>query len=477
MSRKRQKQVKLQRPYVADGYANFVSRQGLRADNTLSHSTYLPTLISWDRIKLENAYRSSWLVGTAVDAIATDMTRSGISINSSDKPEDVTKILSRLTRLGVWSSLLKLIKWARLYGGAIGVIMIDGQDLGSPLNLDTVAKNSFSGLSVYDRWQVNPDLVRLVRSGPNMGMPEYYRITTPDITPTQQTDVEAGVLVHHSRVIRMVGIELPFFQAVQEQLWGESIIERMYDRLVAFDSATMGAANLIDKAYLRTIKVEKLREILSAGGKAQENLEAMFGCMAALQTSQGVTLLDKNDDFQPNSYSFAGIPETILQFGQQIAGATGIPLVRLFGQSPAGLSATGDSDIRNYYDNISALQESMLATGMLKILEVMHRSVLGTDAPEDFEFYFNPLWQMSAREKAEIAKYHAEMVVGLHSEGILDTPTALKELKQSSNVTGIFTNITDELITEAENEPPPAPVMPEIDPSQVLSNQAKENAV
>jgi hypothetical protein len=39
--------------------------------------------------------------------------------------------------------------------------------------------------------------------------------------------------------------------------------------------------------------------------------------------------------------------------------------------------------------------------------------------------------------------------------GIIDRATALKELRQSSEVTGVWTNITDEQIEEAENEPPP----------------------
>ena len=44
-------------------------------------------------------------------------------------------------------------------------------------------------------------------------------------------------------------------------------------------------------------------------------------------------------------------------FLQVAAGAADIPVTRLLGQSPAGLSATGDSDTRNYYDMIAARQE------------------------------------------------------------------------------------------------------------------------
>ena len=153
----------------------------------------------------------------------------------------------------------------------------------------------------------------------------------------------SGLTYHHSRVIRLIGIQLPTYQAISEQMWGESIIERMKDRLVSFDTATMGTANLVQKAYYRTVKIEGLRQVLSSGGQAEENLLKQFDMMRFLQNSEGLSLIDSNDEFESHSYSFAGLSDVILQFGQQISGATGIPLVRLFGQSPAGLNSTGGS--------------------------------------------------------------------------------------------------------------------------------------
>jgi hypothetical protein len=165
----------------------------------------------------------------------------------------------------------------------------------------------------------------------------------------------------------------------------------------------------------------------------------------------------------------------ILQFGQQISGATGIPLVRLFGQSPAGLNSTGESDLRMYYDNISAQQESRLREGTLKILRVLHRSMFATDAPDSFDFDFVPLWQTSTKEKAEIATQITNMVSSLFERGIIDQATALQELKQSSEQTDIFSNITEEQIEEAKFAPPPMPV--ETLPVETLPEGGEEQPV
>lgn len=457
MSRRQRRQVQQQATDTAantrDGFANLAARMGLGAQNVFSEGTYIFDLLTRNRIKLEAMYRGSWIVGAAVDSIAEDMTRAGISIKGDIEPEQIEQMQVQLTRLGVWSALLEAIKWGRLYGGAVAMIVIDGQDPSTPLNVSTVGRGQFKGLRVFDRWQLQPSLQNIVVDGMDFGLPMFYDVIS-DVTTGQVSNVR----IHHTRVIRQIGVQLPAYQAITEQMWGESVIERMYDRLMAFDTATSGAANLIQKAHLRTVQIDKLREVLAAGGKAEENLLQMFHHMRMLQTNEGLTLLDKEDTFQAHSYTFSGLSDMILQFGQQIAGATGIPLVRLFGQSPAGLSATGESDLRMYYDNVASQQESRLRDGLMRVLQVMHQSLFGTPAPQSFDFDFVALWQTSSKEKADISTAVTNTVVAAFNAGIISADVALQELKQSSESTGIFSNITQEEIDQAKTEPPPMPV-------------------
>src|ERR1039457_296404 len=139
--------------------------------------------------------------------------------------------------------------------------------------------------------------------------------------------------IHYSRVLRLEGISLPYNQRLQENLWGISVIERLYDRMVMFDSATTGAAQLLYKSYIRTYAIENLREIIAAGGKAMDGLLAMVNFMRQTQGQEGITLIDSKDEFKVNtSNAFTGIGDALVHFGEQLAGALQIPLVRLFGQ-------------------------------------------------------------------------------------------------------------------------------------------------
>ncbi|MGQ4639398.1 DUF1073 domain-containing protein [Acinetobacter junii] len=435
--------------FTADSFQNFAARVGLGAGSQHDQSTYSANYLSRNRLLVESMYRSSWVVGQVVDVVADDMTREGINMRGLESPEDAEEINQELDRLQVWDKLNKTIKWSRLYGGAIAVMMIDGQNVSTPLNINTVAKDQFKGLIVLDRWMVVPSLEDLVTEyGPYYGVPKYYDVITDSVGLCNQK-------IHYSRVVRMDGVELPYWQAIAENLWGQSVIERLEDRLTIFDSATLGAGQLVYKAHLRTYKVKGLREIIAKGGRLYDALVKQIQQIRQWQSNEGMTLMDAEDTFETHQYSFTGLDNLLMQFGQQIAGATGIPLVRLFGQSPAGFSATGESDLSNYYDNINQQQEGRMRTPLQTLLAVVSLSKLGKALPNSFKFDFASLWQIDEKVKAEVANTVAQAVTTVEESGLISRKTALKELRQSSEVTGIFSHITDEEIEAADDDPPP----------------------
>jgi len=454
---------------VNDGFANVAARMGYspgQVSNLMSEGTFHTSLLTRNRLKLDSAYRGNWIVGRIVDSVAEDMTAAGVKILGEIDPKKIAKLQKKLTDLGIWNSFCDSKKWARLYGGAIGVVQIKGQLLSTELRMDSIAKDQFTGVTVYDRWSVTPSMMELIPDGPEMGLPMYYDLITEGMT---------GLRIHHSRVIRDIGIGLPYWESLREEHWGMSVIERTEDRLMNFDTASAGAANLVNKAYLRTISVEGLRSILAAGGQMEENLIKMFQYVRLLQSSEGLTIIDKNDEFSTNSYSFAGLADVINQFGEQLSGATEIPLVRLFGQSPAGFS-DGSAPMKQYSNTINSKQENSMRVGMAKVLAILYRSLFASDVPEDFDFKFNPLVELDDSEKAIVAKSNGETISKALADGIFDIPTAMKEFKQQSEITGIGTNITDEMIQEAIDNPPD-PMAIESDPNAILAGEQANSAI
>jgi hypothetical protein len=399
---------------------------------------------------LEWAYRGSWLVRQVVDCVADDMTRQGISIESDMKPDKIDQLMEYWDKLMLWQRLNSNLKWSRLYGGSLCAIMIDGQKPHTPLRLDTVGKDQFKGLMVLDRWMVWPHLEAPVTDpgSQDYSLPGFYEVVS---------DAKAvpHMKLHHSRCIRMDGVELPYWQKIAENYWGLSVIEPLYDRLIAFDSTSQGAAQLVYRAHLRTLKIEKLRDLIAFGGPGYQAIVQQLQMIRLFQSNEQLTVLDSTDEFETHQYAFGGLSDVLTQFAQQLSGAAGIPLVRLFGQSPGGLNATGDSDIRNYYDFLKSQQEARLRRPVMMLLDLCHRSLFGKELPEGFDFSFNPCWQMTDDQKAEIAVDITNAVSKSFEDGIINASVALKELRQMSKMTGLFTNISDEDIKEAEEMPPP----------------------
>lgn len=433
-----------------DSFVNFQQKMGMGADNALTTSGYGFNPITKIRTMLEWIHRGSWLGGMAIDVVADDMTRMGVDLQGEMSPENLERIEERAVAYGIWNAINDLIKWARLYGGAIAVMMVDGQKPDTPLRIETIGKDQFKGLLILDRWMVEPSMNDLITEpGANLGLPKFYTVTS-------DAPALPRMRIHHSRVIRQIGIKLPYWQAVQEQLWGISVLERLYDRMVAFDSATMGAAQLVYKAYIRTYSVEGLREVISAGGPPLDGLTRYVEMMRRFQNIEGITLLDGKDKMEAmQTNAFSGLSDVMLQMGQQLSGALQIPLVRLFGQSPAGLNSTGESDLRMYYDGIKQRQEKDLRVGITSVYRALAQSE-GVNLKRGYRVDFRSLWLLKDDEKATIAKTVVEAISSAEDSGLISQRVAMKELQQSSKTTGIFSNITDADVAAAEETLPPA---------------------
>lgn len=427
---------------VQDGFTNVVSHLGLAGGNNSRFATYAvgKGMLTRNKIQLTGLYAGSWTAGTIIDVVADDMTRAGVTLlNAPDLKEPIEGVFRRT---GMWAALNEGIRWARLYGGAAVVIIVAGQDMATPLDPSTISQGQLKGFRVYDRHALTPVANRYIREGVDIGLPELWRMTI-----TQQ-------VIHHTRIIRLIGQKLPPDEAVNENGWGHSVLERLIDRIVAFDTVSGSAAMLVQRAHNRTMSIEDFRGIMASGGAAEAALTRSLDLMKTYQDIAGLTVIDGKDKYEAHTYAFTGLPEVMLQFGAQLAGGSGIPMVRWFGQSPGGMNATGESDFRIYYDTINQKQESDLRAAMARLLELAHWSATGSAPPADMDFLFTSLWQMTAEQKANIGKTVADSVKALVDGGIMTPGIGLREVSETSDITGLGSTITDQEIRDAEDEPP-----------------------
>jgi phage-related protein (TIGR01555 family) len=370
-----------------DAFSNPGARTGFGEMNLINTTEYPLTRLSQNWSLLTSLYRSSWIVQRVCSIIPEDaMTDLRIEAPGLDN-DSLDKLDECISKTKIRRQIIEAIKWARLYGGAAAVIMIDGQDedLLKPLRVNDILPGSFRGLFIVDRWSGIYPSLELV-SNPashDYGLPRFYEVRDED-----------GVLkyrIHHSRILRFIGTQMPYYESLAEQQWGTSAVEAMYDDLVRRDNVTHNIANLTFKACLSVYEIDSLDQIFaSASASAQRRMYSMIEAMSILESNLGVRLVNKGDAVQQLQYSFGGLPEVLDGAMLDVSGSTAIPATRLFGRSPAGMNSTGESDEKNYRSTLEQQRSIHIYPALEKLAPIVSMSALG-GVPAGLKFKLPPL--------------------------------------------------------------------------------------
>jgi len=438
-SRPRGAQPNTEAVSVQDAFSNPLFRLGYGSQSPLEATEYPLTRMTDNYALLNSLYRDNWVVQNVVGIIPDDMTKKWFAPAGAVGPEHL-KELERVQRVtALRERVNEGLRWGRLYGGAAGLIMIRGQEgmLGQPLELESIYPGTFQGLYILDRWQGVVPGMELVFEG-GEPVPAYYSIT----------DARGNTVakVHHSRLVRFTGRDLPFLERVAELYWGESEVEALYNDVVKHDNVAANMAALTFRANVDTMEVQNLDQLFSVtSGEQQRRFWNVMQAQSVMKSNFGMQLVNRGDQIKNTQYTFTGLQEVYDSMCLDLSGASRIPVTKLFGRSPAGMNATGESDLRNYYDYVDTLREAKLRPILEKLLPVLAMSAWGA-VPDGLDITFPPLWTPTAKEVAEIAKTKSEAIVSGYQAGLLNVDTAQKELKKLADETGMFDSISEEEI-------------------------------
>lgn len=370
---------------VRDSFANFLSGIGA-ANPKQAANTY--TSAGANPIEVENAFRTSTWFGKIVDIPADDATRMGRQWIATK--EQITAIEAEEKRLGYFLKVRQAMKWKALYGGAGILIGVPGM-LNQPLDVTRIGKNSIQFLTVLPRGRLPGQGRDTSPTSPNFGLPEFYRV--------------GNETVHPSRVIRFSG---PMTETAMQtgDGWGDSIYDRLQDAVTNADlgASTIGALLLEAKK-----DIYKIKDLMSQMGNDQytELLIKRFKSVQLAASVTGATLLDGTDEFEQKQITWTGLPDAVRLLLVIVSGAADIPVTRLLMTSASGLNATGEGDLKNYYDNVKAKQELDLTPELAPLDEMLIRSALGSRPPSIW-YAWRPLWQPTMKEQADTNKTNAE---------------------------------------------------------------------
>ncbi len=423
-----------------DGYSNAAAFLG-QDSPLISAGTFLRSGITSNPQMLTTAYREFWIAMRIIDTPAEDMTRAWYTLTGDVDPEDMEELKRLEAKHSVKQELTNALRFARLYGGSLALMVIRGEEdrLDQPLDLDLIPPESFQGLMVLDRTEVSPSLeLETDLDDPDYGLPMYYDV---DVV----ADEYSTVRIHHSRVLRFVGRELPKTETVAENYWGASELEHLWDELQKRSATSANIAQLVFQANITTLKMSNFGESVGMGTeKGRQGIRSLIEEENRFRTSYGLQLLSKDDQMENHPYSFTGLSDVYEAFMMDIAGAAEIPATKLFGRSPQGFQSTGESDLRNYYEMISGLQERHLRPALERLLPVMAISCFGY-LPDNLDFLFNPLATMTAEQMEDLAGKLSTRVRELYEAGIITLAEARDELRATGEKYAVYGKLSDDL--------------------------------
>lgn len=396
------------RPHREDGYVNLLNKYGTKQDNSEAYKFEREPVIP--DMQLTGLYEGNGLFSKIIDTPAEEALKHGFDLNL--KSDEVNAFVEdALDDLEWEEKAATAIKWARLYGGALIVMLIDdGRGLEEPVDWEHI--RSIDELRVYERSIVQPDYASLYQQDyggkgvgnrvSKFGQPEYYYVSS----------IYGSFKVHESRCLVFRNGVLPEQTSNATYLfWGMPEYVRIRRALRETVTAHTDSVKLLERSVQAIYSMKGLASLLTTDDGENQVLKRL----QLVDTSRGllnsIAIDSEGEQYDFKTFQFSGVKDVIDATCNMLSALTNIPQTILFGRSPAGMNATGDSDFESYYNFVEKIQRLMLKRNLRTLLDIVFRAGIAsgdvTEEP-DYKLEFNPLWSLSDTEQATVDQTKAQ---------------------------------------------------------------------
>lgn len=388
-------------PVRHDGWTNIVSSMGTGRDKS-THTRYSPD-VNIPLETLASAYMGDGLCASIIDIFADDFTREWGTVENDPVDKDgqfiITTAMEQLDAKGA-VNLAK--KWARLYGGALLIIgALDGNPADKPLDIGSI--QSIEYLKVLD---IGDIILGNCLFNKDENSSEYGKIDTYAVQ-YRINDEYIQRRIHASRCIPFFGKKAPMLHGgvglrPEARYWGISELQAVWPAMRAFQNAYGATSSVLNELSIGKFKFADLDEMLAEdGGKRfQARMQAINDMKSVINS----VMMGTDEEFLRDTISLSGIPDVLDRYMMLVSAVTRYPVTKLFGRSPSGLNATGESDIKNYYDSVRACQNSDWPYIQKLVNMVASWKKISVYCP----FKWNPLFQLTEEQKANVDRIVAE---------------------------------------------------------------------
>lgn len=403
----------------ADSWVNAMTGLGTLRDK-LMHAQVVPGCKLQD-VTLESLFNDDDVARRVVAKLPREATRRGFKIvlegddeGDDDEAESADierEMLDGMQKLDAMPKLRDGWIWARLYGGGSGVFVgaDDGRPVEQPLNEAGIRTIAF--LNLLKRPQLSIKQRYEDVQAPKYGEPEIYTVNQASAALAPRN----GIDIHESRLILFDGAMTARMTMDSPTGFDDSVLQAAMTTLQQTATAWQSVAHLMTDASQGVLKIANLVDLVAADGG--EVLRSRVQLMDLARSVCRAILVDaEKESFERVATSFAGLPEVMDKLMMRMSAAAEQPVTLLYGRSPAGMNATGESDIRGWYDTVAEGQSDEYKPRLERLIRLMFAAKDGPTrgrTPKNWCIEFNPLWQPTDAEAATTKKTKADTYVAL----------------------------------------------------------------
>lgn len=329
------------------------------------------------------------MIRNCIKTVADDVTRAWIKIKGGDgtdpqKIEDLQTAQDREFKLQ--SVFNRAIAKVGFMGGAFVFIKTEpSEDTGGDIDLTLPLVLSRFSAEIKQGSPLSFVVVDPINVSP-AAYNSYDPLRDDYMRPREW--LVLGKRVHASRMLTMYANEPPTLLKPMYNFLGIPQAQILWDYVLHWNECRVASQELIKKLSLLIYYTNMQDRMASPNGVAE--LDQIMEVLQHYRSNNSVFVANTDTDKVENvSMTIGGATEIVKQAQEMIAAINRTPAVKLFGISPSGFNATGESDLRNYNDHIRSQQE-LYRPAVQKCLEAIQLTLWGEIDP-DITFEWNEL--------------------------------------------------------------------------------------
>lgn len=431
----------------------------LGTDGDKAEHTTVGTPIVFTKLQVERLYKNK-LLQRVCDAIPESAILRGWEITLGEKanPKIINGINTYQEELELAVKFKQAQIQANIYGGAVIIMAIDdGRPASDPVNTENI--KSVKNLYVRDRYKVRP----VIEDALDVLDPDHYEYLISGNVEAQklqklfgkqvQQGKNYGYKIHKSRIIRFDGVEWTPDMAAENQGWGGSVLEAVWEDFRDYRTGLKSVGTMLQDFSLFIYSIKNFSKIVKAND--EDELRNRIKLLQMMTSVFGGLAIDaEGEKIEYATRNFGGVDAIIDRQRDAFIGAANIPHDQLFGESPSGLGATGESEERNWSHTVEKFQASRWAKPLRKALRYIF---LATDSPTkgkeplDWGIKFLNMMPESESDKAASRSTQAQTDNTYVTAGVL-LPEEIRKSRFGGSEYSFETQLDDKLWEESKQQ-------------------------